>query len=799
MSYSEGETFYIGRESDGDATSWIAFSGASYNGVTSAPSNIITFADNAGFSGGVFYDTEKTISIPSGGTDLYIRMKSITNTFPVLIKLEGGGSPEETSITNTLPDVWETIKVSFSIQAERTRLVIFPNFGNPSSLGSAECKFTTMRVGGSTMTLTYTNIPNNTSVNVPLSNASGLSSSVNESAITWPDTSDTNSTAPSIGSGTTITPSSLTFTNNTGSTYTAVVYLFVNTGYVGRIGGTWTNPSYLTSIAITNQTDWGLGYNGTSPGLTSLEGFIQDCVNCTSVPSSGGIPSSVTNLSSAFKGATSFNSSVASWNVSSVTDMSSMFEGATSFTQSFGGWENQGTGTANVRNMSNMFKGATSFNGFVSAFDVSSVTDMSSMFEGATSFNKSFGTLANRGTGTANVKNMSSMFKDATSFNGFVTAFDVSEVTDMSSMFEGATSYNRGLGNWANNGTGSANVTNFSKMFKGCTSLDIFLGSVIVTSAENMSSMFEGCTSMTTNLNQWASSLSNVTNMSSMFKGCTSIGDTFYINNWDVSSVTDMSSMFEGCSNFNNNGVLHWTTTSLTTMENMFNGATAFNQDIRVLDATNVTNYTDMFLGATAMIANFSSTEGWGTTPSPYWFNSNTQSVPCFLKGTMIETMKGMLPVEDLHKNVFVKTFNHSYVPITLIGKKTITHDSKKERNKEQLFVCKKELYPEATQDLIITGCHSLLVNRMIEDEDERKRIIDANGAIYLTDKLLRLPAVADSRTIIYPEDGEHEVYHFALDHTDERMNYGIYANGILAETCSNRYIKTYANLTLFD
>ena len=176
-----------------------------------------------------------------------------------------------------------------------------------------------------------------------------------------------------------------------------------------------------------------------------------------------------------------------------------------------------------------------------------------------------------------------------------------------------------------------------------------------------------------------------------------------------------------------------------------------------------------------------------------------TLSINCFLKGTMIETMKGIFPVEDLRPNMFVKTYNHNYVPIKLIGKMTMPHNSKDKRNKNQLFVCKKEVYPEATDDLVITGCHSLLVDRDITDKDEEQRIIDANGDIFLTDNLVRIPAVADLQTIIYPEDGDHEIYHFSLDHHDEEMNYGVYANGILVETCSNRMMKEYSGMTFLE
>ena len=33
-------------------------------------------------------------------------------------------------------------------------------------------------------------------------------------------------------------------------------------------------------------------------------------------------------------------------------------------------------------------------------------------------------------------------------------------------------------------------------------------------------------------------------------------------------------------------------------------------------------------------------------------------------------------------------------------------------------------------------------------------------------------------------------IYHIALEHKDNCMNYGIYANGLLVETCSNKNLK---------
>jgi surface protein len=69
--------------------------------------------------------------------------------------------------------------------------------------------------------------------------------------------------------------------------------------------------------------------------------------------------------------------------------MGAMFFKATDFNN--GGvsltWDT-GTGTSNVTNMFNMFRGATSFNQNISSWDVSNVTNMGAMFFKATSFNQ---------------------------------------------------------------------------------------------------------------------------------------------------------------------------------------------------------------------------------------------------------------------------------------------------------------------------------------------------------------------------------------------------------------------------
>ena len=54
-----------------------------------------------------------------------------------------------------------------------------------------------------------------------------------------------------------------------------------------------------------------------------------------------------------------------------------------------------------------------------------------------------------------------------------------------------------------------------------------------------------------------------------------------------------------------------------------------------------------------------------------------------------------------------------------------------------------------------------------------------------------------DLRASIYKTPGQNTIYHLALENDNYYSNYGIYANGLLVETCSKRYLKELANMTL--
>jgi hypothetical protein len=181
-----------------------------------------------------------------------------------------------------------------------------------------------------------------------------------------------------------------------------------------------------------------------------------------------------------------------------------------------------------------------------------------------------------------------------------------------------------------------------------------------------------------------------------------------------------------------------------------------------------------------------------------YVYNLTDYSMVCFKEDSLILTDQGYRPVQDLRKGDLVRTLLHGFVPINMIGKRDIHHPASKERIKDQLYECSPANYPEVFEPLVLTGCHSILVDEFV-DEKQKQKSIEVNEELYATDDKYRLPACVDQRATVYNKPGSHTIYHFALDNDDYYMNYGVYANGLLVETCSKRYIKELSNMELIE
>ena len=174
---------------------------------------------------------------------------------------------------------------------------------------------------------------------------------------------------------------------------------------------------------------------------------------------------------------------------------------------------------------------------------------------------------------------------------------------------------------------------------------------------------------------------------------------------------------------------------------------------------------------------------------APACFKEDT-NILCFEDGSEVYTK-----IQDIRKGTLVKTSLNGYVPVNMIGSTKVYNSGDELRGQNKLYRCSKEKYPELYEDLIITGGHAILVDEF--KEGEKEATLEIYGKVYITDNKYRLPACVDIRTLPYEEEGLFNVYHIALDNDEYYWNYGIYANGLLVEACSKRYLKELSGMKL--
>jgi hypothetical protein len=161
---------------------------------------------------------------------------------------------------------------------------------------------------------------------------------------------------------------------------------------------------------------------------------------------------------------------------------------------------------------------------------------------------------------------------------------------------------------------------------------------------------------------------------------------------------------------------------------------------------------------------------------------------PCFKEDTQILTVDGYRPIQDLRKGDLVKTLNNEYVGINMIGIR-VFYNKKDNTFYDKIYKCSNDNYPEIFEDLYITGLHAVLVDNLTNDQQTQIKTIYNDNEL-MTDSKYRLPVCFDDRAIPYEEEEQIFIYHLALDHENENLNYGIFANGLLVETASIGLLK---------
>jgi hypothetical protein len=265
----------------------------------------------------------------------------------------------------------------------------------------------------------------------------------------------------------------------------------------------------------------------------------------------------------------------------------------------------------------------------------------------------------------------------------------------------------------------------------------------------------------------------------------------------ELTNVTSIPSSF-----FQNNVILKTITIPATVNSignNAFNGCSVLTS-VNAIDLPDsistgiVTIGSGVFTGCTSL----TTVATYSQDLKAYIQNNypNQFTITCFKEDSMILTEKGYVKVQELKKGDLVKTMNGEYHRLEMIGTRAVFHYGSEPRIIHQLYKYSKEDYPELLEDLVLSGYHSRLVDEYKNDA-EREKTRELLHEEDKVDNKFKLPAYVDETSSVYEEKGMHNVYHIVLENEDITGKYGIYANGMLVESCSKFDMINYAKMSM--
>jgi hypothetical protein len=167
----------------------------------------------------------------------------------------------------------------------------------------------------------------------------------------------------------------------------------------------------------------------------------------------------------------------------------------------------------------------------------------------------------------------------------------------------------------------------------------------------------------------------------------------------------------------------------------------------------------------------------------------------CFNKGTKIFCMNNnqedeYVNIELLQIGDFVKTYKHGYRKVIKVISGILINNPKK------LNMCMYKMAKTETnvliEDLIVTGGHSILVDAITDEEQNKydEMGLTEFSKTTIDNKRLLLSSVSDQFSPM--QDTEvYTYYHLLLENNDDKEErFGIWANGILTETPNEKILK---------
>ena len=172
----------------------------------------------------------------------------------------------------------------------------------------------------------------------------------------------------------------------------------------------------------------------------------------------------------------------------------------------------------------------------------------------------------------------------------------------------------------------------------------------------------------------------------------------------------------------------------------------------------------------------------------------NFTNITCFNKGTKILCLnknfeEEYISIENLRKGDLVKSYLHGYRKLAEIGTRNMFNNPNKMT--ENMFKMEKTEENGLIEDLIITGGHSILVDKLSEEETYKQSAYYWCMDEKIDDKFLVLAGISSLFKSI-PDLDMYSYYHFTLENNgDDDQRFGVYANGLLAETPSKKFYET--------
>jgi hypothetical protein len=288
---------------------------------------------------------------------------------------------------------------------------------------------------------------------------------------------------------------------------------------------------------------------------------------------------------------------------------------------------------------------------------------------------------------------------------------------------------------------------------------------------------FYGCTNLTNLVVPESVTMIGI----SSFENCTNL------TNVDIaSSVTSIgTSAFQSCTSLSNLLLKRYGSLGYTTLgNNSFLNTNGIN-------STNYSHLTTIYINgyteANLLSAGFNA-DAVTNAVAASCFNEDTK-ILCFNPESNTELY---IPIQNLKKGDLVKTYLHGYRKVDVMCKGKLKNNTKYFTT--CMYKMRKTETNDLTEDLIVIGGHSLLVDELTKEE---RSITDSiwGSPLKIDGKYLLLAGISDKFELMEGND-VYTYYHFCVENDgNDETRYGIWANGTLVETPCKKDILEFRNV----